>query len=441
MSHQDRLDLPDRPASHAHPPGIACPKCGTSIELTETLAAPLVAEARRNFEAQAAEIREKAARFQRELAERDIALKDAELGFERRVEAASDVRLQAERQRIAEEEARKAAAASADALRDKDVTLAELEERLKSQRDQLDEAHKARIALMRREQELEDEKRKIELTVQERLAAELDGARTKAREEAEQALTLKVSEKERQIASMSLEIDNLKRKASQGSMQTQGEALEVALEDQLRSTFPSDSFDAVAKGQRGADLIQAVRGAGGSTAARILWEMKSAKNWNEGWLAKLRDDQRSDGIEVAVLVSATLPKDIDTFALHDGVWVTAPRFARPLAHVLRQSLLEISASKAFQVGQASKEADVYAYFTGPRFRQRIEAIRERFDSLRTNIEKEKQFMQRSWAAREMQIDKVVESLIGMHGDIEGIAGQVIEGLEGLDIPLLKDETP
>ncbi len=249
-------------------------------------------------------------------------------------------------------------------------------------------------------------------------------------------MRLKVAEKEQQIASMQRQIENLQRKAEQGSQQLQGEILELELESTLRTSFPLDSIDPVAKGEFGGDALQRVFSSGAQDCGAILWESKRTKNWADGWLAKLRADQRAAGAEISVLVTKALPKGIETFGFIDGVWVTDFAYAVPLAVALRQSLIELSSVRLKQAGQATKMELVYHYLTGPKFRHRVEAIVEKFSDMRADLDRERKTMTRLWAKREAQIQGVIETTAGMYGDLEGIAGQALPEIEGLSVPLL-----
>jgi hypothetical protein len=240
---------------------------------------------------------------------------------------------------------------------------------------------------------------------------ELTAVREKAKQETEEALSLKVREKEEQIASMQRQIEDLKRKAEQGSQQLQGEVQELALEGLLRQKFPRDAFDPVPKGEFGSDLIQHVVGPTGQICGSILWEAKRTKNWSDG-LGKLREDQRAAKADVALIVSQALPKALQTFDLIDGVWVTEPRCAVAVAIALRESLISLSAAQLAGEGQQTKMELVYQYLTGPRFRQRIEAVVEHFTDMQADLDRERKTMMRLWAKREKQIRGVVESTGG-----------------------------
>jgi hypothetical protein len=175
----------------------------------------------------------------------------------------------------------------------------------------------------------------------------------------------------------------------------------------------------------------------GQAAGIILWESKRTKAWSDGWLAKLRDDQRRCGADVALIISQALPKHVEHFDLIDGVWVAHPRCAIPVAIALRQTLIEVNGLRLVQHGQQTKMVQVYQYLTGMKFRQRVEAVVEKFNDMREDLDKERKFMGRQWAKRETQIASVIESTVGLVGDLQAIAGKAMPEIPSLDMPLLE----
>ncbi|MBI3477592.1 MAG: DUF2130 domain-containing protein, partial [Acidobacteria bacterium] len=275
--------------------------------------------------------------------------------------------------------------------------MANLQEVLKSRDEKLADAQKAQTDLLRKQRELDDAKRELELTVEKRVQAGLANTREQAKKEAEDALKLKVMEKEQTIASMQKQIEELKRKAEQGSQQLQGEVQELELEALLSAKFPRDTIQPVPKGEHGGDVLHIVFGPSGQPCGTILWESKRTKNWSDGWLTKLRGDQRSSKAEVAVIVSQTLPKGMETFGLIDQVWITDPRSVVPVAVALRQMLVEVASARQASEGQQTKTEMIYQYLTGPRFRQRVQAIVEAFSSMQEDLAKEKKAITKQWA--------------------------------------------
>jgi len=417
----------------AHEPILQCPNCNHEIRLTESLAAPLLAETRQRFQEQlASKDAEMARKIETLRLEREQLAKARE-----KVEEQVSNRLAAERSRLVAAEAKKARDAAAADLQAKEAEAAELRRNLEVNNAKLAEAQQQQAELMRRQRALDDEKREIDLTVEKRVQASIGGIQIKARQEADEAARLRVAERDQTIESMARTIEELKRKAEQGSQQSQGEVLELELEVLLRGRFPSDLVEPVSKGELGADVVQQVNGSIGQAAGIILWESKRTKAWSDGWLAKLRDDQRRCGADVALIISQALPKHIEHFDLVDGVWVAHPRYALPVAVALRQTLIEISGSRLAQQGQQTKMEQVYQYLTGIKFRQRVEAVVEKFHDMREDLDKERKFMGRQWAKRETQILSVIESTVGMVGDLQAIAGKALPEIPSLDMPLLE----
>jgi hypothetical protein len=174
----------------------------------------------------------------------------------------------------------------------------------------------------------------------------------------------------------------------------------------------------------------------GQQCGSIIWESKRTKTWSDTWLPKLRDDQRAAKAEVAVIVTQVLPKEVDTFDLIDGVWVTNPNSTLPVALVLRHALLDVATARNVSEGQQTKKEILYQYLTGPRFRQRVQAIVEAFSSMSEDLDKEKKVITKQWAKREEQIDRVMQSTVGMYGDLQGIAGKSLQEIEGLEFKML-----
>lgn len=415
-------------------PTVLCPSCATEIKLTESLAAPLIESTRRDFEARLAEKDAAVAKREAAVREQQKAVEEAKRSIDDQV--AEKVR--AERATIAAEEQKKAKLAASDDIAAKTRELAELQTVLAERDEKLRVAQQEQAELIKQKRELDDARRELELTVEKRVSASVEEIRQKAQADAEDALKLKVAEKDETITAMQRQIEDLKRRAEQGSQQLQGEVLEMALEATLRARFPLDSIEPVGKGEFGGDVLQRVVGPAGQACGAILWESKRTKNWSDGWLAKLRNDQRAAKAELSVLVSLVLPKDVVAFGHVDGVWVVEPRYYVPLVVALRQSLIELAAARQSRDGQETKMELVYDYLTGPKFRQRVEAIVEKFSDMRADLDRERKVMTKNWAKREAQINSVIDSTVGMYGDLQGIAGRVMQEIEGLEAPLLED---
>jgi hypothetical protein len=418
-------------------PTVLCPQCKIEIKLTESLAAPLLESVRRDYEQRLTQKDSDIAEREQALAERAQSLEKAKQTFEQQVAQ----KIAIERGRIVAEEARKAKLALGSELDQKIKEVKSLQDILKQNDAKLAEAQKAQADLIRKQRELDDARRELDLTIEKKVQADLSTEREKAKKEAEEELKLKVMEKDQTITAMQKQIEDLKRRAEQGSQQLQGEVQELELEALLAAKFPRDTIQPVPKGEFGGDVLHRVFGPANQICGTILWESKRTKNWSDGWLPKLREDQRSAKADIAVIISQALPKDIETFGFIDGVWVADPKVALPVAMSLRHTLIEVACMRQASEGQQTKMEMVYGYLTGPRFRQRVQAIVEAFSSMRDDLDREKKAITRQWAKREEQIDRVMNATVGMYGDLQGIAGKTLQEIEGLEFQGMLDFKP
>ena len=418
-------------------PTITCPNCKTEIRLTESLAAPLIEATRKQFEQQLSQKDEDIAKREQGIRDKEKQIVEAKRTLDDQVADQVAAQLKSERTRVVEEESKKAKQAAANELETKARELADLQEVLKVRDAKLAEAQQAQAELIKKQRELDDAKRELELTVEKRVQEGLGDVREKAKREAEEGLKFKVMEKDQTIASMQQKIEELKQRAEQGSQQLQGEVQELELENLLRVKFPFDSIEPVPKGEFGGDVLQRVVSQGGQPSGTILWETKRTKNWSDGWLVKLREDQRTAKAEISVLVSQALPKGVESFDVVDGVWVTSPRAALPVATILRHTLLQVCMARQTSEGQQTKTEMIYQYLTGPRFRHRVEAIVEAFSTMQEDLDKERKAIMKQWAKREEQIERVMGATVGMYGDLQGIAGKSLQEIEGLEFPALE----
>lgn len=282
------------------------------------------------------------------------------------------------------------------------------------------------------------EKDELRIEMQKKLAEEEDKIRIDAAKKAEEEQHLKILEKDKQLESALKELEDMKRKLQQGSQQMQGEAFELEFEEMLQRQYPNDKVNPVGKGVKGGDLIQEVWDRNGNYCGKILWELKNTKTWTEGWIDKLKGDQRSSNAEEAVLISVVLPNNIKNAGFRNGVWVTQQDFFIPLADTLRAKLIQLYYVKQSVKSKDEKAELLYSYLSGTEFRHRVEAIVEAFSNMQSEIEKEKRYFSTKWARDEKNIRQVIDNTYGMHGDLKGIIGQTLPQIKGLDMMELSD---
>jgi hypothetical protein len=380
---------------------IKCPNCGHQFEPNESI--------REEIEK---ELRSKAADWQKKKNEEfQLKLEDEK----RRL------------QRSLEENIRKNVSA------DFENKLKLAEQNNKDNEEKLKQARQQQLEFLKKEQELKNKEAELELSVQKKLQEEREKLSVEIRKLEEQRINaketefqLRVKELEKQLDDQKKLADEMRRKSEQGSMQLQGEVQELALEELLKAAFPFDVITEVGKGVRGADCIQTVRNNFGQECGKIIFESKRTKDFAGDWIEKLKADMRSQGADVAVIVTQALPKDIDRFGEKDGVWICSFAEVKPIVQMLRDGIIKISSALKSQENRGDKMHLLYDYLTSREFAIQWQAIREGFMSMKLSIQKERDAMEKLWKAREKQLEKVLLNAAHVRGSIEGISGTDVD---------------
>ncbi len=399
---------------------INCPFCGKAIPLTEAIFHQIRDELRKEFETEAKKRQDEIARR-----EEILSRKEKEL-----TEEVS--RLVALEKKKLEDEARR------EAEKKFCLELKDLQEQVREKDQRLEESRKIELELRKERRELEEKHKAFELE----LSRKLDEEREKIKEEAIKSVVeehrLKDLEKDKKIADMLQQIEDLKRKAEEGPIQLKGEVLEIEIEKILRDCFPTDRIEPVSKGKKGADVLQRVHNEFGQYCGTIIWEAKRTKGWNEGWIDKLKEDQREAKAEVAVIVTTAMPREVEHFELIDEVWVTNYTLFPCLAMALRTNLIQLSKERKAAEGKQEKMEALYAYLVGPEFKQKVDAIGKAFLTMRDDLESEKAAMNRIWAKREKQIERVITNVARLYGDMQGIVGTSLPEIKSLEFKNLTE---
>ncbi len=390
------------------PENIKCPNCGHQFQPDDVI---------------------------REEVEKELRLKISD--WQKKKNDEFEIKLQQEKkllQQSLEEKLRKSI------INDFENKLRLLEESNKESEEKLKIARQKELDFMKRELDLKNKEQELELSLQrrfaeekEKLIEEIKKLESQKNQIKETEFQLRLKELEKQLEDQKKLAEEMRRKAEQGSMQLQGEVQELALEDMLKSAFPFDIVDIVGKGVRGADCIQVVRNNFGQECGRIVYESKRTNAFAIDWIEKIKADMRSLGADVAVIVTKTMPRDMDCFGIKDGVWICSFSEVKALAAVLRDGVIRVYNSAKNQLHKGDKMSLLYDYLTSNEFAQQWSGIREGFMNMKLSIQKERDTMEKLWKQREKQLEKVLLNAAHVRGSIEGIAG-----LDAVDLNLLAD---
>jgi hypothetical protein len=404
---------------------ITCPDCGHEFQLRDGITRQTIERYADEHDAAMAAEREKF----REIAEKD-ALRQAGKTFEARIselaaqldESRNDVKkAQASIEEQKEKAAREARSEAEQKVKEFELDLAGKEKKLQEYRTQ-------ELKLRQDMKQLEEDRKEFEV----RLQRQLNEEKEKIHKQVADDFNMREAELRKKIEDAQKVNDDLKRKLEQGSAQLQGEVLELELEAVLKGAFPFDDVVEVKKGVRGADVVQTVMTRTGTLCGRIAWEAKRAENWSSAWVTKLKDDQHEAGAEIAVLVTTAFPGEThEPFMFEDDIWIVRPYAVRPVAEALRMTLIEKQKQKLVEHGKNEKMEAVYDYLCSPQFAQKVRGVVDAYQAMKVDLEKERAAMQRLWKKREAQLDRITSNMMGMSGELQGIAEDALPALDNI----------
>lgn len=393
---------------------IECPSCHHQFALDDVYTTQIESRLKKDFDAK-----------NKDLIKREEALQKAQSSIDDEIKS----RLQVERDALTKQ-------AQEKAKEEYQIEFKDLEQRLADKSQKLEEANKKELEFRQKIRDVEDKEKNLELEIQRRCDEQAKQTTESVQQDYDSKLKMLQKEHEVKEEGLKRKVEELTKKLEQGSQQAQGETLELVLEEDLGSLFPVDAISPVPKGINGADVIQTVNNPHGKACGTIIWEFKNTKNWTDNWIQKLKDDQRQMKADVAVILTFALPKDVKGFGYVDGVWVTDIHSYASLCTALRMSLIQLHTTRQANLGKNEKMEIIYQYLSGNEFKQRVQSIVEAFRSMKNDLDGEKRAMQKLWAKREKEIDRVVSGTLGMYGDLEGIIGNTLPRIDGLELAAL-----
>jgi hypothetical protein len=406
---------------------IKCPNCGTSIDVQDILAHQLEDELKKKFAIQLAEEKKK---FDKE----HETLNKAKEEFEQKKQKENELFQEKVDSKLKDEKKLLEAKLIKKFKDEQSEQFAALQKELNEKSAQVQELNKTKAEIEKLKREKDELKGSIEAESQKKLTQIIIEEKEKIRKTEEDKNELRFKELQKQLEDQKRLTEEMKRKQEQGSMQLQGEVMELAIEEWLSTQFPLDTIEEIKKGARGGDCIQIINTRTHQNCGSIYYESKRTKDFQTGWIEKFKSDIRVKGANIGVLVTDAMPSDMDRVGMREGIWICSFDEFKGLCTVLRESIIQINNALASQENKGDKMHMLYDYLTGNTFRLQVEAIVEGFTQMKIDLESEKRAMQSIWKKREKQIEKVTINTIDMHSSIKGIAGNAIQSVKLLELP-------
>jgi hypothetical protein len=406
---------------------ITCPNCGSSVDVKEILYHQVQEELQKKFNS-------KLSQQQKEYQNKVEALQKEKELIDNEKAVLDETISQNVKEKLKTESRKLEKQLEAKLREEQDEELQSLTKEIKEKSDKLREFSKAKAEIEKLKREKDSLRDEIELESEKKINEELRKETSKIRKAEQEKNEIKLTEQKTVIEQLTHQLKEAQRKAEQGSMQLQGEAQELAIEEYLSVTYPLDEISEIKKGARGADCLQTVNTHSKQNCGTIYYESKRTKDFQKSWIEKLKTDLQAKNADIGVLVTEAMPKEMETLGEIDGIWICTFTDFKGLSLVLRESLIRISSAVSAQENRGDKMSMLYDFLTGNEFRMQIEAIVEGFSQMHEDLEKEKRSMQGIWKKREKQIQKVLLNTTNMYSSIKGIAGKSIQTVQALELP-------
>ena len=425
---------------------IKCPNCGTHIDIDEIFYHQIEEKFKQQHLQDQKKLQDEIEAKRKEykvhldtLKAREDALKEEKEKFDEELQKATKAQLKLERSKLQD-------ALKKELVEEQSESMALLQKELEEKSKQVQELNASKVMIEKLKRDMTEVESKAKADAQialskqlleekEKLAKQASELKEQALKEIREANELELKAKDEQIAQMAKSIDDAKRKHEQGSMQIQGEALELAIESWLSSQFPFDTVDEVKKGAFGADCVQTIHTRELQNCGVICYESKNTKAWSDSWVSKLKQDMLKVNADLGVLVSSVYPKDMDRMGFVDGIWVCSLDEFKGSVSLLRESLIRVHKTVQREDNKSDKMSLLYNYMTGNEFSMQMKAIVDGFMKMQEELEKEKRSLMASWKRREKTIDGVLMNTTEMYGALQGIAGSsAIVHIDALELP-------
>lgn len=406
---------------------IKCPNCGQNIDINSVLYNKLEQEIKAKYakEAVAHEKEYESAKEKLKAKELEFAKKQSD--YEKNLHVKLQEELLKERTKL-EKDIKK------QLETEQSLSMAKLKEEIEEKSEKLKELNASKIEIEKLKRSVDEATQQATLKAEQTLNERLNEEKIKISKFIQDENDLKIKQKDEQINQIKRQLEEAKRKTEQGSMQIQGEAGELIVEEWLNLAYPFDEIQEIKKGQRGGDCLQIVNTRDMLGCGKIYYEVKRTKDFQPSWIGKFKADMIEKGVDVGVLVTLAKPKDMENMGIVDGVWVCGFDEFKGLSAVLRENIIKIATTLKSNENKTDKMSLIYSYLTSNEFSMQIESIVSGFAQLQHELDREKRAMAKIWKEREKQIEMVIENTTRMFGSIKGIAGNAIGNVKSLQLP-------
>ena len=361
---------------------------------------------------------EREAALQKQMVEREAAVERSEKEIAQTIEA--------EREKLSADVREKVKRDFGLQLQNADEQLAELNKKL-------DESRVVQLDALKRVREADDKLAQSELEVQRRIDAEKQQIREKALKDSAEQNQRTLAEKDKHLQQVNAKLEEMKRQMESRSQQLQGELEELNVYNRLVEAFPNDAVVRTERGRNGADIELRVKSPSGKVAGTVLIEVKDTQSFDRKWPGKLKADMQTHQAVTGVIVSRTLPADIDTFSQRDGVWVSRIDVMVPLLSALRCEVLGIFRERNITALSDSAKDRVFDYLTSAEFARHISALVDNHQAIYDSIALQKKQLNKRINEQLHALDNMFVGISNVYNDLGLRVGGSLKPVQGLEV--------
>ena len=403
---------------------ITCPECGKKFDPGSAIDNHIKNVSKQKEE----KIRkESESKFKSQIEAKDKEIEKSKKDAEKKAQVEADKKYKSqlalkdkEIEKTKKEEARKAEASAAAKFKsqieakDKEIEKSKKDAEKKAQVE-AEKKYKSQLELKDKENKKSIEE--AELKIKNKAALEFQNQMQKKDDELEKL------KKSQEISDRRLEqkMEEIARMKKQGSMELQGEIQEERLQDYLEKIFPEDDIVDVSKGKKGGDCIQTINYKDKNNLAKIYFESKDTKVFNEQWVTKLLKDMQEKGISNGIIVCAPscMPVDLDKersyVERHGNVITIIPMF-KPIIHgvvnrIRSILILKSRENKDHEIPAVMKKC--FEILNSPNFTIPITNMVSDIKNMKDQLEKDKDSFMLSLSKKEKTINNIKDSLTDM----------------------------
>ena len=221
------------------------------------------------------------------------------------------------------------------------------------------------------------------------------------------------------------------KRIGQGSVQSQGEAGEVLIEETLKNKYPNDDILEIPKGKKGADVLHKIKANSGKVTGTVLYESKITKVFKKEWIKKLKIDMSDNGSDIGVIVTSVFPSGMKKASLVDGIWICSFYEFEILSLALRENMINLFKSNLVRSVDGQVPQKLFEYLISNEFKLAMETMIKPIYEMEKQILSEEMAFRKQWKLRREMIKNILTGANDFTSSVQYIVGSGFPQIEGL----------